>query len=101
MVNEKGERSSEGMKGENKEIGEVTEKKLSKSSRDFNTTTRFQERLKTLEARIKVVKSDFKAQVEGLRSRMEHLKTDLKTVHCDLDLNSKKVKNSSEASEIL
>lgn len=40
MVNEKGERSSEGMKGENKEIGEVTEEKLSKRSRDFNTTTR-------------------------------------------------------------
>jgi len=101
MVNEKGERSSEGTKGENKEAGEETVEKLSKSSRDFNSTTRVQERLKILEARIKTVKSDFKAQVEGLRSRMEHLKTDLKTVHCDMDLNSKKVKNSDEVSEIL
>lgn len=101
MVNEKGERSSEGTKGENEETGEEAAGKLSNSSRDFNTTTRVQERLKTLEARIKAVKSDFKTQVEGLRSRMEHLKTDLKTVHCDIDVNSKKVKNSDEASEIL
>lgn len=101
MVNEKGERSREGTKGENNETGEETVEKLSNSSRDFNTTTRVQERLKTLEARIKAVKSDFKTQVEGLRSRMEHLKTDLKTVHCDIDLNSKKVENSDEASEIL
>ena len=101
MVNEKGERSSEGTKGEDNQTGEETLEKLSKCSRDFNTTTRVQERLKILEARIKAVKSDFKAQVEGLRSRMEHLKTDLKTVHCDIDLNSKKVKNSDEASEIL
>ena len=101
MVNEKGERSSEGTKGENEETGEEAAGKLSNSSRDFNTTTRVQERLKTLEARIKAVKSDFKTQVEGLRSRMEHLKTDLKTVHCNIDVNSKKVKNSDEASEIL
>lgn len=101
MVNEKGDRSSEGTKGEDKETGEGTVEKLSKSSRDFNTTTRVQERLKTLEARIKAVKCDFKAQVEGLRSRMEHLKTDLKNVNCDMDLNSKKVNNSDEVSEIL
>ena len=101
MVNEKGGRSSEGTKGENKETGEETAGKLSNSSRDFNTTTRVQERLKTLEARIKAVKTDFKTQVEGLRSRMEHLKTDLNTVHCDIDLNAKKVTNSDEASEIL
>lgn len=102
MVNEKAEeRSSKASKGENKEIGDVKEEKLSKSSRDFNTTTHLQERLKTLESRIKMVKSDFKAQVEGLRSRMEHLKTDLKTVHGDLDMNSKKIKNGNDAGEIL
>jgi len=101
MVNGKGERSSEDTKGEDNETGEETLEKLSKCSRDFNVTTRVQEQLKILEARIKAVKSDFKAQVEGLRSRMEHLKTDLKTVHCDIDLNSTKVKNSDDASEIL
>ena len=101
MVNEKGERSSEDSKSKNKETGEETVEKLSKSSKDFNTMTRVQERLKTLEARIKAVKSDFKTQVEGLRSRMEHLKTDLKTVHCDIDMNPKKIENSDEASEIL
>ena len=101
MVNEKGERAIEGTKGENKETGEETVEILSNSSRDFNTATRVQERLKTLEARIKAVKSDFKTQVEGLRSRMEHLKTDLKTAHYGIDLNSKKVKNSEEKSEAL
>ena len=101
MVNEKGACSCEGTKGQNKEASDETVEKLSKRSRDFNNTTLVQERLKRLEARIKTVKSDFKSQVEGLRSRMEHLKTDLKTVHCDIDLNSKKVKNSDEVSEIL
>lgn len=102
MVNEKAEeRLSKSCREGNKEIADVEEEELSKSARDFNTTTHLQERLKSLESRIRVVKSDFKTQVEGLRSRMEHLKTNLKSVHGDMDVNSKKIRNDNEASEKL
>lgn len=101
MVNETGDSSNEASKGENKELIDVKEEKPLKGVKDFNTTTHLQERLKTLETRIKAVKFDFKAQVEGLRSRMDHLKTDLKTVHGDLEMNSKKTRNDNEASEKL
>lgn len=101
MVNEKGECLREGIKGENNEIGEEIVEKLLNSLRDFNIMICVQERFKILEVRIKVVKFDFKIQVEGLRFCMEYLKIDFKIVYCDIDLNLKKVKNSDEVSEIL
>lgn len=61
-------------------------------SKCFNTTTQIEEKLTTLGSRIRVVKSDFKAQVDDLRSRMERLKTELENVQDDL--NSRKMKDA-------
>ena len=64
----------------------------------FNTTTQIQERLTSLESRIRVVKSDFKTQVDELRSRMERLKTELETVQGDLNSkNTRDAKNYDKA----
>lgn len=76
-------------KDDTRKMRDVREESPSKC---FNTTTQIEEKLTTLESRIRVVKSDFKAQVDDLRSRMERLKTELENVHDDL--NSRKMKDA-------
>ena len=92
MVNETEDDAS---KGETKHI---SDRKKDKPLKDFNTTAQLQERLNSLESRIKVVKLDFKTQVEGLRSRIEHLKSDLEIVQ--VDLNSKKTRDTRNDNEV-
>lgn len=101
MVNAKESISQEAKQSEDNEIGAVKEELSLKNSKDFNNPTHFQERLKTLESRIKVVRSDFKAQVECLRARMEHLNSNVKTVQGELKINSKKTEivDKNEGSE--
>lgn len=76
-------------KDDTRKMRDVREENPSKC---FNTTTQIEEKLTTLESRIRVVKSDFKAQVDDLRSRMERLKTELENVQDDL--NSRKMKDA-------
>ena len=101
MVNAKESISQEAKQSEDNEIGAVKEELSLKNSKDFNNPTHFQERLKTLESRIKVVRSDFKAQVECLRARMEHLNSNVKNVQGELKINSKKTEivDQKEGSE--
>lgn len=96
MVNAKESISQEATKTEDDKKGVVEEEEPLKNSKDVNNTTYLQERLKTLESRIKVVRSNFKAQVDCLRARMEHVNTNLKTVQGELKIDSKKTETVDE-----
>lgn len=101
MVNVKESSSKEARKSDDKEKGDLTEGHPEKKYKDIHNTTHLRERLKTLESRIEVVRSDFKKQVEGLRMRMENVNTDLKTVEGNMGINSPKtgIVHENEASD--
>ena len=60
---------------------------LSNSTKDSSATRRLRERLKSLESRIRLVRSDFKVQVETLQSRMKSVEKGLKEVHSNMKEN--------------
>ena len=91
MVNVKESSSKEARKSEDKgKSDDLTEEHPEKNYKGIHNTTHLQERLKTLESRIEVVRSDFKKQVEGLRMRMENVNTNLKTVQGNMGMDSPK-----------
>ena len=68
MVNTKESTSQEVKKEEATERAVVKEECSAKASKDLKNTTYLQERLQTLESKIKVVRSDVKEQVDGLKA---------------------------------
>lgn len=90
MVNVKDVGQMEGKKTNDEEKCDVKERHSLKSSKEISSTTQnLQERLKTLESRIEVVRLDFKKQVEGLRARMENINTNVKTVQGEMRISWK------------
>lgn len=101
MVNTKeteGSVPSETKQTHQEKDSETQEHLTKRSSKEISTngTQELQERLRTLQSRIDVVRLDFKKQVEGLRMRMEHLNTNLTTIQGDMKIDPNKNQNVHE-----
>ena len=97
MVNAKEGTSQEAKKEEGDEKCVLKEgSSLKAETTGLTNSTHLEQRLQTLDSKIKVARSDFKAQLQGLRERLEHLKTSLKTVEVELKIDTEKMNNVGE-----
>lgn len=93
MVNAKEDTSQEAKKEE----GVLKEgSSLKPATTGLTNSTQLEQRLQSLDSKIKVAGSDFTTQLQGLRERLEHLKTSLKTVQVELKIDTEKMNNVGE-----
>lgn len=94
MVNAKEDTSQESKKEEGAEKGVLKEgSSLKPVTTGLTNSTHLEQRLQSLDSKIKVAGADFTTQLQGLRERLEHLKTSLKTVQVELKIDTEKMNN--------
>ena len=97
MVNAKEDTSQEAKKEEGAEKGVLKEgSSLKPATIGLTNSTHLEQRLQSLDSKIKVAGADFTTQLQGLRERLEHLKTSLKTVQVELKIDTEKMNNVGE-----
>lgn len=96
MVNAKEDKSQEAKK-EGAEKGVLKEgSSLKPATTGLTNSTHLEQRLQSLDSKIKVAGADFTTQLQGLRERLEQLKTSLKTVQVELKIDTEKMNNVGE-----
>lgn len=97
MVNAKEDTSQEAKKEEGAEKGVLKDcSSLKPATTGLKNSTHLEQRLQSLDSKIKLAGSDFTTQLQGLRERLEHLKTSLKTVRVELKKDKETMNNVGE-----
>ena len=97
MVNAKEDKAQGAIKEEGAEKDVLKEgSSLKPGTTGLTNSTHLEQRLQSLDSKIKVAGADFTTQLQGLRERLEHLKTSLKTVQVELKIDTEKMNNVGE-----
>ena len=97
MVNAKEGTSQEAKKEKGAEKGVLKEgSSLKPATTGLTNSTHLEQRLQSLDSKIKVAGADFTTQLQGLRERLEHLKISLNTVQVELKIDTEKMNNVGE-----
>ena len=97
MVNAKEDKAQGAIKEEGAEKDVLKEgSSLKPGTTGLTNSTHLEQRLQSLDSKIKVAGADFTTQLQGLRERLGHLKTSLKTVQVELKIDTEKMNNVGE-----